>query len=502
MKRLLLLLAACSEPVTPSPDVSLNAGTPGARAYIVQLAEGAEPGSIAHNHGLAPRFIYRHAINGFAANIPEQALAGLRRNPLVRTIEPDGVVSIDAYSWGTDRIDQRALPLNNAYGPPNHGAGVRVYVLDTGVRYTHPELAGRVAQGIDIIGQDANADDCHGHGTHVAGTVAGLTVGVANQATIVSVRMLGCDGSATWSQAIAGVDWVIANHMKPAVANMSWGGSSTLAVIEAVRRLVESGVTVAAAAGNGNTDACGFSPANTPEALTVAASTIADTRASFSNFGTCVDLFGPGESINSSVISGGYGNKSGTSMASPHVAGVAALYLAANPLATPATVAQAVLGGATPDKIADVQGSPNRLAYSGIAGAGVLPPLPPPPLPVLVGPIWIGDMDDATSVSSRGEWLAEVRIQIISETGQSITAWVEGMFSVMTKWGEREVRTGLCESDLNGACTVQTFIPNKYVSAMFRLKFVNGIDGAQYLPDRNTDPDGDSDGSVIVVRKP
>jgi subtilisin family serine protease len=315
-------------------------------------------------------FRYGAALRGFAATIPPAAVEGVRRNPNVSFIEADGLVFVSDVqsnppSWGLDRIDQRSLPLSGSYEYQNRGEGVRAYILDTGIKLDHVEYAGRAVSGRDIIDNDADASDCHGHGTHVAGTVGGTNVGIAKSVTLVGVRVLNCQGSGSWSQVIAGVDWVTANHVKPAVANMSLGGGFSAALNTAVANSIAAGVTYALAAGNSNADACGTSPASTPSALTVGASTSGDQRSSFSNFGTCVDLFAPGSSITSSVISGGYQSWNGTSMAAPHVAGVVATYLGDRPHASPRTVRTALLSAATRDVLRRVgPGSPNALLHA------------------------------------------------------------------------------------------------------------------------------------------
>ena len=272
-------------------------------------------------------------------------------------------------SWGLDRIDQRNLPLDTRYTRTQSGAGVSVYVIDTGVRSTHSELVGRVATGFSTISDGNGSQDCHGHGTHVAGTVAGTNYGVAPAALIVPVRVLNCSGSASTSDIIAGIDWIITHHQAgvPAVANMSLGGSRSAALDLAVARGVADGVSFVVAAGNSNLNACQVSPAGEPLAITVGSTTSTDERSSFSNFGTCLDVFAPG----SNIVSAGHTNDSatrmlsGTSMAAPHVAGVAALALGQNPALTPADVAAAIATSSTRNVVTNPgQGSFNRLVYS------------------------------------------------------------------------------------------------------------------------------------------
>ena len=331
---------------------------------------------------------YRRAINGFSAKLSDAALAEVRSDPDVAYVEADAVVSIgttqSGATWGLDRIDQAALPLNGTYTYTPAGAGVNAYVIDTGIRTTHSEFGGRAVSGFDAI-DGGTADDCDGHGTHVAGTVGGATYGVAKSARLVGVRVLDCNGSGTTSGVIAGIDWVTNNHAAgtPAVANMSLGGSPSSALDQAVKTSIADGVTYSLAAGNANANACNDSPGRTPEALTVGATTSTDARSSFSNFGTCLDLFAPGSSIRSAGHSSdtATATMSGTSMAAPHVAGVAALYLTGSPQASPATVAQALVGGSTAGRVTNPgTGSPNRLLYS-LVGAATQPPPPPPPPP-------------------------------------------------------------------------------------------------------------------------
>ena len=315
---------------------------------------------------------YAHAIKGFAATLPAAAIDGVSRNPNVAYIEPDGVVSISATdnsvsSWGLDRIDQRDLPLSNSYTYATDGSGVRAYIIDTGIRLTHSEFGTRASFGYDAFG--GTGADCHGHGTHVAGTVGGAEYGVARNVNLIAVRVLDCNGSGTNAGVIAGVNWVTANAVKPAVANMSLGGSFSSTLNTAVSNAIASGVTFAVAAGNSNANACNSSPASANSALTVGATTITDGRASYSNYGTCVDLFAPGSGITSSWSTSDVATNtiSGTSMASPHVAGVAALYLSAtgNSTKTPGQVESAIEGAATVGKVASPgSGSPNLLLYN------------------------------------------------------------------------------------------------------------------------------------------
>jgi aqualysin 1 len=315
------------------------------------------------------KHVYHNAINGFAVEMSPEDAERLSEDFRVAYVEEDGVVTLDATQsnppWGLDRIDQRSLPLNAIYTFNRTGAGVFAYVIDTGILTSHTQFGGRAANVFDAFG--GNGQDCNGHGTHVSGTIGGSTYGVAKSVNLRGVRVLNCSGSGTNSGVIAGVDFVRTNHSNPAVANMSLGGGASSALDTAVNNLSNSGVAIAVAAGNSSTDACTSSPARAANAITVGATTTSDSRASFSNFGPCLDIFAPGQGILSAWIGSTTATRtiSGTSMASPHVAGVAALYKQANPSASSTTVRNAIVNGATTNVVTSAgSGSPNRLLYS------------------------------------------------------------------------------------------------------------------------------------------
>jgi subtilisin family serine protease len=373
-------VATGAQAVADSYIVGLKPGA----ATATPAAVGSAAGALASRYGGAVRYTYPSTVHGFAARMSAAAAGRLAADPQVAWVEQDSVVHLittqTGATWGLDRIDQRTLPLTGTYSYDTTAPNVHAYIIDTGIRTTHTDFGGRATVGTDTVGDGQNGQDCNGHGTHVSGTVGGTTFGVAKGVSLVAVRVLNCVGSGTNAGVIAGVDWVTANRVSPAVANMSLGGGVSTALDQAVQRSIAAGVTYAIAAGNSNANACNSSPARTPEAITVGATDINDNRASFSNFGTCLDIFAPGVNITSDWATSDTATNtiSGTSMATPHTAGAAALFLAANPTASPATVRNALVAAGTPGRVINPgAGSPNVLLFTNPASA----PPPPPPGP-------------------------------------------------------------------------------------------------------------------------
>ncbi|HLU29581.1 MAG TPA: S8 family serine peptidase [Glycomyces sp.] len=342
--------------------------------YIVVMESEFSTMSSEYDAQIVDRF---DSINGYLAEMSETEAAKVAADDQVAFVEQNRTVGIadvqhDPPSWGLDRIDQADLPLDDAYEYLGDGSGVTAYIVDTGIRASHGEFTGRIGAGYDFVDGDTNPEDCNGHGTHVAGTVGGTEYGVAKEVTLVGVRVLDCSGNGTYAGVIDGIEWVGDNASGPSVANMSLGGGYSAAINAAVESAIDAGVVFVAAAGNEDQNACNVSPASTPEAITVGATDSRDTRAYFSNYGSCVDLFAPGVGITSAWIGSDSDSHtiSGTSMAAPHVAGAAAVHLSLDPSASTDAVADWLTGNAVSGKVADPQGSPNLLLHTGGEGDG------------------------------------------------------------------------------------------------------------------------------------
>ncbi len=433
--------------------------------YIVVFKDSvSDPAAEAANimRGLNGRVhhTYTSALKGFSATLPDAALQAIRNNPLVDYVEQDQTVSLNTggtfqnqATWGLDRIDQADRPLDSLYHFNSTGSGVNAFIIDTGIRSDHGEFTGRLKPGHNVIADTNGTNDCNGHGTHVAGTVGGSTWGVVKAVSLIPVRVLDCKGSGTWSGVIAGIDWVAGSSLRPAVANMSLGGGKSTAVNAAVAGAVSQGVTMVVAAGNSNADACSYSPASEPSAITVGASTSSDARASYSNYGSCLDIFAPGNSITSAwnTSTTATDTISGTSMAAPHVTGVAALALAANMSASPAAVASFLTTNATSNKISSIgTGSPNLLAYSLAAGQPTEAPLQVVAVSKLVG----------TSSAQKGnKWQAYATVTIgdpANNYAVVANATVDGSFS--------PGGSARCVTGSSGSCTLSSATISRLIS--------------------------------------
>ncbi|WP_217238835.1 S8 family peptidase [Streptomyces sp. AC555_RSS877] len=372
-------LTALPAQAAPAEGKVLAAGSPTAikDSYIVTLkkdagfkASSSEGKSLIKEYGGSVKKTFGAALNGYTATLSAAEAKRLAADPSVAVVEQNQRVQLtdttqSSAPWGLDRSDQTSLPLSGTYTyPDTAGTGVTAYVIDTGVRITHSQISGRASYGYDAIDGDTVASDGNGHGTHVATTIAGSTYGIAKKAKIVAVRVLDNAGSGTTAGVIAGINWVTNNHSGPSVANMSLGGGASTTLDTAVANSIASGVTYAVAAGNSSANASSYSPARVASAITVGATTSTDARASYSNYGSVLDIFAPGSSITAGWYTSDTATNtiSGTSMATPHVAGAAAVYLAGHTSATPAQVATALVNGSTTGKVTSAgTGSPNRL---------------------------------------------------------------------------------------------------------------------------------------------
>ena len=390
--RLVAAFAIAALAALGAPAASASSSGEDRGSYIVVFEERvARPAKVARDQterrDADLRYVYRHALKGYAATMTAEQASKLAATKRVAYVEEDGVVAISTTqsgaTWGIDRIDQRALPLSGTFTYTNTGSSVKAYIIDTGIRYSHSEFGGRAIYGTDTVlggllglgGGTTGGSDCNGHGTHVAGTVGGKTYGVAKQATLVSVRVLDCGGSGQTSWVIAGVDWVTRDHQagQPAVANMSLGGGASSSLDTAVKNSIADGVSYAIAAGNGDLlgtaqNACNYSPARVPEAMTIGATDRADKKASWSNYGSCVDWFAPGVSITSAWYTSDTATNtiSGTSMAAPHAAGVAAQYLQTNPSASPSLVRNALYDLTTKGIVTSSNTANNHLLFTNL----------------------------------------------------------------------------------------------------------------------------------------
>ncbi len=422
---------------------------------------------------------YSHAFKGFAATLPPAAVNALRNNPNIESIEPDLTVSLNQVSpqnqatWGLDRIDQADRPLDTQYRFNATGTGVNAFIIDTGITADHTEFTGRVLPGYSAINDGRGTADCNGHGTHVSGTVGGTTWGVAKQAKLIPVRVLDCAGSGSWSGVIAGIDWVAGSTLRPAVANLSLGGGFSSSVNAAVAGAVAKGVTMVVAAGNDNLNACSYSPASEPSAITVGATTSGDVRASYSNYGACVDVFAPGSSITSAWYTGTSATNtiSGTSMATPHVVGVVALALQGNPEALPPAVADYIVSTSTLNRLTSTgTGSPNRLLYA--LGSTTVPA--PAVQTVAVKAL------SGVAVKAGNGWAAKVTISVrdVNTSAAVANATVTGTF---VPGG-----TGSCVTASTGSCTVTSAAFSKSVTRTdFTVGNVSGTN-LSYSSSQNT----------------
>lgn len=488
--------AALAQTIDPPATHPFAQSNPMPGRYIVVFKNSvsnpaAEAANVMRGLGGQVDHIYSHALKGFAATLPEAALQGIRNNPNVDYIEQDQTVALNQTptspetqaTWGLDRIDQVDRPLDTLYYFNYTGAGVNAFIIDTGIRPDHVEFSGRLLPGYNVVNDANGTNDCNGHGTHVAGTVGGTTWGVAKGVSLIPVRVLNCMGSGTWSGVIAGIDWVAGSALRPAVANMSLGGGASTSVNASVAGAVSKGVTMVVAAGNSNANACNYSPSGEPSAITVGATTSSDARASYSNYGSCVDIFAPGSSITSAWNTSDTASNtiSGTSMAAPHVTGVAVLALAANSAASPAAVASFLITNATANRLRSIgTGSPNLLVYSLAAGA----PTEPPIQVVAVTSLTPG----ATNLVNGWRAYATVTLRDINKTDAVVAnATVQGSFS--------PGGTASCVTDSTSSCTMSSARIKTNTGST--VATVTGVSGSNLSYDSN-----ENSASQIAIVKP
>ncbi|MDD2945768.1 S8 family peptidase [Acinetobacter haemolyticus] len=468
---------ANSSPTVLAPTLtSTTTASPIKNQYIVVLQAGSDlpaqaAAAIAKQHGGQVLFTYNRAIRGFAVRIPEQAtsafLTAMQKNPQVSYVEEDTLMQTNTITqsnpvWGLDRIDQHNLPLSKSFNYNKTGSGVNAYIVDTGILASHQEFNGRVQTGYSAIADNNGTNDCNGHGTHVAGTVGGSTYGIAKNVGLVPVRVLDCAGSGAMSGVIAGLDWIIQNGRKSAVVNMSLGGSAYSTLDTAIDNLFNNGYVPVVAAGNSNTDACTSSPARAGKAITVAATDSTDTRASYSNYGSCVDLFAPGSQITSAWIgsNSSAATASGTSMASPHVAGVVATMLENNSTATPQSITDQLLNQSTINLIQNPMSSPNRLLYNLIDTQTITP------VPSIIA--HISKLNATTLRYRNGTWRANVTISVVDSNNLAVpNATVTGSFSV----GGSNLN---CTTNSLGQCQINSGTIKSATQTTFNVNNISG----------------------------